>query len=213
MHTRKRAALGITQSKSMTGKVAVMGLLERHGKDGSRRCALEEHRDRKKHQLKPTSRENVVVGASVYTDALSSYSDGRGRLVRCLTSSICAGRMCQESLTRHRAGARRDGDVVSREECLDFVRVDRPGVGPYFWLVGRSLTGPGTSMAERSSLSSRSFSPWKSSLHVAIAVRSPRDARAPKDEREVLIDLKATRTAFYVLFAGRSSRSSRCTSG
>ena len=39
-------------------------------------------------------------------------------------------------------------------------------------------------------------------LHVAIAVQSPRDARAPKDERETLIDLKATRTAFYVLFGG-----------
>jgi hypothetical protein len=39
-------------------------------------------------------------------------------------------------------------------------------------------------------------------LHVAIAVQSPRDARAPRDERENLIDLKATRFAFYVLFAG-----------
>ncbi len=37
---------------------------------------------------------------------------------------------------------------------------------------------------------------------MAIAVQSPRDARAPKDEREHLIDLKATRTAFYVLFGG-----------
>jgi hypothetical protein len=39
-------------------------------------------------------------------------------------------------------------------------------------------------------------------IHVAVAVRSPRDARAPKDEREDLIDLRATRTAFYVLFGG-----------
>ena len=72
--------------------------------------------------------------------------------------------MCQESLTRHRTGARRDGDVVSREERLDFIRVDRPGVWPVLsgWSADRSLA-PGTSMAERSSLSSRSFSSWKSS--------------------------------------------------
>ena len=39
-------------------------------------------------------------------------------------------------------------------------------------------------------------------LHVAIAIRSPRDARTPKDERERLIDLKATRVAFPVLLVG-----------
>jgi cytochrome b561 len=36
-------------------------------------------------------------------------------------------------------------------------------------------------------------------LHLVIATQSPRDARTPKDEREQLIELKATRTAFYVL--------------
>jgi hypothetical protein len=39
-------------------------------------------------------------------------------------------------------------------------------------------------------------------LHVAIAIQSPRDARTPKDERERLIDMKASRVAFYVLLAG-----------
>jgi hypothetical protein len=34
--------------------------------------------------------------------------------------------------------------------------------------------------------------------HVVIAVRAPREALAPKDERERLIDLKATRLAAYV---------------
>lgn len=33
MHAAKRKRLGISQSRSMIGKVAVMGLLERHGKD------------------------------------------------------------------------------------------------------------------------------------------------------------------------------------
>lgn len=42
-------------------------------------------------------------------------------------------------------------------------------------------------------------------LHVVIAIRSPRDARAPKDERERLIGLKASRIAYYVLLAGTLS--------
>lgn len=39
-------------------------------------------------------------------------------------------------------------------------------------------------------------------LHVAIAIQSPREARTPKDEREKLIDLRASRVAFYALFVG-----------
>jgi hypothetical protein len=39
-------------------------------------------------------------------------------------------------------------------------------------------------------------------LHVAIAIQSPRDARTPKDERDRLIDMKATRVAFPVLLVG-----------
>lgn len=38
--------------------------------------------------------------------------------------------------------------------------------------------------------------------HVAIAVRAPREALAPADERERLIDLKATRIAAYVYVVG-----------
>ena len=39
-------------------------------------------------------------------------------------------------------------------------------------------------------------------LHAIVAMQSPRDARAPKDERDRLIDLKATRVAFFVLMTG-----------
>jgi hypothetical protein len=42
-------------------------------------------------------------------------------------------------------------------------------------------------------------------LHVAIAIQSPTDARTPKDERERLIDLRASRVAFYVLLVGAFS--------
>jgi len=34
--------------------------------------------------------------------------------------------------------------------------------------------------------------------HIIIAIRSPRDARTPKDERERLIELKSVAVAFYV---------------
>ena len=39
-------------------------------------------------------------------------------------------------------------------------------------------------------------------LHIAIAIQSPHEARTPKDEREKLIDLKASRVGFYVLMVG-----------
>jgi hypothetical protein len=39
-------------------------------------------------------------------------------------------------------------------------------------------------------------------LHILVAIRSPSDARAPVDERDRLINLKAARIAFYVLTAG-----------
>jgi len=42
-------------------------------------------------------------------------------------------------------------------------------------------------------------------LHAIIVMQSPRDARAPKDERERLIDLKAMRVAFFFLMGGALS--------
>jgi hypothetical protein len=39
-------------------------------------------------------------------------------------------------------------------------------------------------------------------LHVVLALRSPKEARTPRDERERLIELRATFVAFHVLVAG-----------
>jgi archaellum biogenesis protein FlaJ (TadC family) len=39
-------------------------------------------------------------------------------------------------------------------------------------------------------------------LHVVLALRAPKDARTPRDEREQLIDMRATRVGFYVLLVG-----------
>ncbi len=39
-------------------------------------------------------------------------------------------------------------------------------------------------------------------LQVILAARAPREARSPRDEREQLIDMRATRAAFHVLIVG-----------
>lgn len=74
MHATKRKRLGISQSRSMIGKVAVMGLLERHTKDdGGSQVRFKVIANRKKHQLEQVVTENVALGANLYTDALRSY--------------------------------------------------------------------------------------------------------------------------------------------
>jgi hypothetical protein len=74
--------------------------------------------------------------------------------------------------------------------------------GPYFWLVGRALTGQTHVHGGTQFALILLFIVLEIVVHIAVAARSPRDANAPMDERENLIDLKATRTAFYVLFGG-----------
>lgn len=74
MHGAKRKRLGISQSRSMIGKVAVMGLLERHRKDeGGAQVRFQVIANRKKHQLESVITEHVEVGSTLYTDALRSY--------------------------------------------------------------------------------------------------------------------------------------------
>jgi transposase-like protein len=72
MHKRKRERIGISQHNSMTGKVAVMGLLERHGDNGSK-IRLEVIAGRKAHQLRPSIEKHVERGATVHTDAFTAY--------------------------------------------------------------------------------------------------------------------------------------------
>jgi len=71
MHMAKRKRLGISQSRSMIGKVAVMGLLQRHGEGSKVRTQV--IMNRKKHQLEAIVTANVETGAALYTDALRSY--------------------------------------------------------------------------------------------------------------------------------------------
>jgi hypothetical protein len=75
---------------------------------------------------------------------------------------------------------------------------------PYFWSVRGVLEGD---------IEYAAASPWMIGLvvafvvleillHAAVAAQAPTDARAPKDERERLIEMRATRIAFQVLVLG-----------
>ena len=74
--------------------------------------------------------------------------------------------------------------------------------GPYFWFVGRAFAGQTHVHGGTQFALILLFIVLEVVVHIAVAARSPDDANAPMDERENLIDLKATRPAFYVLFGG-----------
>jgi hypothetical protein len=73
MHFKKRERLGITKGRSMAGKTAVFGLLQRHGKDGHSRVKLATIKSNKRRHLMPHVTANVEQGATIHTDALTSY--------------------------------------------------------------------------------------------------------------------------------------------
>ena len=71
--------------------------------------------------------------------------------------------------------------------------------GAYFSYIGMVLAGSARNRFALFPVMVAVFIVAEVVLHLAIATHSPRDARTSKDEREQLIELKATRTAFYVL--------------
>jgi len=71
MHKGKRERV-ISGTGGM-GKVAVQGLLERHGKDGHSTVRMSVVPNIRKGTLQANVRANVESGSSVYTDALLSY--------------------------------------------------------------------------------------------------------------------------------------------
>jgi transposase-like protein len=77
MSDSKRKRLMVRGSKR--GKVAVMGLLERRGKDSQVRVTIV--KGVKRHMLMPHIRENVQFGTDVYTDAFPSYDSLNGEYV------------------------------------------------------------------------------------------------------------------------------------
>jgi transposase-like protein len=73
MHDDKRKRVGMQRGRSMAGKVAVMGLLDRHGKDGVSQVRTTVLKGRKSGTLQGEVRKHVAEGSSVYTDAFYSY--------------------------------------------------------------------------------------------------------------------------------------------
>jgi transposase-like protein len=75
MSPSRKARKGISQHTSMAGKAAVMGLLERHGKDGHSTIRLQVIQGRKRQQLRAPIDAHIAPGANVFTDALPSYAE------------------------------------------------------------------------------------------------------------------------------------------
>jgi hypothetical protein len=71
--------------------------------------------------------------------------------------------------------------------------------GAYFTYIGMVLAGFARNRFGLFLIMVMVFIIAEVALHLVIATQSPREARTRKDEREQLIELKATRTAFYVL--------------
>jgi len=72
MHKNRRDR--VIKGTGGMGKVAVMGLLSRHGKDGQSRIRVAVVPNNRKAPLQAGVRLNVEPGANVYTDALHSYN-------------------------------------------------------------------------------------------------------------------------------------------
>jgi hypothetical protein len=75
---------------------------------------------------------------------------------------------------------------------------------PFFWNSFRQYRGAvaGSEAVTTAFLLLATFVVLEIVLHVVVALRAPADARSPRDEREHLIDMRATRVAFNVLVVG-----------
>lgn len=73
MSIARRKKTGITKGRSFAGKVAVMGLLERHPAKGKSRVRTLILDGRKKGDMQPQVRANVEAGSTLNTDAHFSY--------------------------------------------------------------------------------------------------------------------------------------------
>ncbi|MDP2055802.1 MAG: IS1595 family transposase [Acidobacteriota bacterium] len=71
MHYEKRKR--VQRGRTFTGKVAVMGLLERHG-EGKSRIRLEVLTGLRRSAVQARVRHNVEEGSTLHTDAFSSYT-------------------------------------------------------------------------------------------------------------------------------------------
>jgi transposase-like protein len=74
MHAAKRARLNVKRGRSIAGKVAVMALLDRHGKNGTSQVRTQVLSSLRKSHVQSHVRTHVENGATLHTDAFLSYS-------------------------------------------------------------------------------------------------------------------------------------------
>ena len=74
MHADKRKRLAVKRGRSIAGKVAVMGLLQRHGTDGFSKVRTIVLGGLKRGHVQGHVRAIIERGSSVYTDSFSSYT-------------------------------------------------------------------------------------------------------------------------------------------
>jgi transposase-like protein len=74
MHKSKRERLNVKRGRSIAGKVAVMGLLERHPEKGKSRIRTQQLSTLRSHEVQGIVRANVEQGARLNTDSFSSYT-------------------------------------------------------------------------------------------------------------------------------------------
>lgn len=73
MHPAKKARVMGGKRGGVSSKAAVMGLLDRHGKDAVSQVRTVVLSGRKRHQMQPVVREHVEAGSAIYTDSHPSY--------------------------------------------------------------------------------------------------------------------------------------------
>ena len=73
MHPSKKARILNGKRGGVAGKAAVMGLLDRHGKDAVSQVRTVVLTGRRRSHIQPEVRKHVESGSAVYTDALMSY--------------------------------------------------------------------------------------------------------------------------------------------
>jgi transposase-like protein len=74
MHSKKRKELQVKRGRSLSGKIAVMGLLERHGEKGHSVIRTEVLDSLRKQRVQGHVHNHVEQGAIVNTDAYESYT-------------------------------------------------------------------------------------------------------------------------------------------
>jgi transposase-like protein len=81
MHASKRERLNVKRGRSVAGKTVVMGLLDRHGKDGTSQVRTEVLSSLKHGHVQGHVRNHVAPGANLFTDAFHSYTGLNGEYV------------------------------------------------------------------------------------------------------------------------------------